>query len=72
MPSHSPTAKIDHVIDHVVAGFDWDDAEHVACLLEPDGGSRIDLLRQSPRRSRDGRPGCNAGIRCWKTRIPLR
>lgn len=32
----------------IVAGIDWADAEHVVCLLDPEGRSRIESLRQSP------------------------
>jgi len=34
--------------DTVVVGIDWADAEHVFCLIEPDGRLEIDTLQQSP------------------------
>ena len=42
------TNTLQELSDAVVVGIDWADAEHVVCLIEQDGRSRIETLQQSP------------------------
>ena len=42
------TNTIQELSDAVVVGIDWADANHVVCLIEPDGRSWIETLQQSP------------------------
>jgi transposase len=46
MIDHNNTSELP--ADAVIVGIDWADAEHVLCLIEPDGRPNIDTLEQSP------------------------
>lgn len=46
MNDHNNTTDLP--ADAVIVGIDWANAEHVLCLIEPDGRSEIDTLQQSP------------------------
>ena len=46
MHDHNNTTDLS--ADAVVVGIDWADAEHVLCLIEPDGRLEIGTLQQSP------------------------
>ncbi|MCH7687264.1 MAG: IS110 family transposase [Planctomycetes bacterium] len=46
MHDHNNTSELS--ADAVIVGIDWANAEHVLCLIGPDGRLEIDTLQQSP------------------------